>query len=373
MNSPTITPTAVDAYVFIESIRIVDRHRKELGDLQGLMKSIEDIGLLHPPTITEDSRLVAGQRRIEACRQLGWDSVPVRIAKNLDEAARLLRAERDENVERKEMLPSEKASLGAALEGIEAEAARERQGTRTDLGRELPTLQGGKSTRSGQVAAIVGDTLGMSRSTYTELRFAHQAANDPARGVEVQALAATALREIDEGSGVQPTVAKLRSRLRAREDVADIKAAVMAEPKTEPKSDSGAKDDMDPAWVPSGRDSSPNAVKQRRKLIAHHAGRGLSSRQIAELVSIEDTRVRKVARDAGIQIPADAVVGRQRRIDSNRVVRETVYALDGVAMSVQLVHVDELDRDELAAWTESLTSSTRVLNRFLKQLKELAS
>lgn len=125
-KATAFSPTAVDAFVSIESIRVVGRHRQDLGDLKSLADSIADVDLLNPITITADSRLIAGQRRLEACRLLGWGSVPVRIAANLDEAAALLRAERDENTERKDMVLSEKASLGAALYAIEEQAAKAR-------------------------------------------------------------------------------------------------------------------------------------------------------------------------------------------------------------------------------------------------------
>jgi ParB-like nuclease family protein len=365
----SVTPTAIDAYVPIESVVVVGRHRKHLGDLESLADSILDVGLLNPVTITPDSRLVAGQRRVEACRQLGWDSIPVRIVGSLTDAAKLLRAERDENTERLEMLPSEKASLGAALEEIESRSARERQGTRTDLGADFPPGQGGKSPRERETAAVVGETLGMSRSSYVELRFAHQVAHDPDRDVEEQSLAAAALGEIDRGSGLQPTVAKLRTRLRARQEAAEVKAAALADPKPEPKPET--KDgELDPSWVPQPRDSSPTAVKQRRALIAYHAGRGLSSPQISEIVGITDSHVREIARKYDIAMPADGVMARTRRIDSNRVVRETVYALEGSAMGVQLVNLNALDPAECDGWVSSMTDSLRVLNRFVKQLKE---
>jgi ParB-like chromosome segregation protein Spo0J len=369
--STSVTPTAIDAYVPIESVVVVGRHRKHLGDLDSLADSILDVGLLNPITITPSSRLVAGQRRLEACRRLGWDSIPTRIAESLDEASALLRAERDENTERLEMLPSEKAALGAALESIEAPFARSRQGARTDLGYQLPSGEGGKLAHSGETTAIVGETLGMSRSSYADLRFAHKVANDPDRDDEEQSLAATALSDIDRGAGLQPTVTKLRTRLRARQEAAEVKAAALVDPKPEPQPEL-KEGELDPSWVPPPRDSSPTAVKQRRALIAYHAGRGLSSPQISEIVGVADGRVREIARKHDIAIRADEVMARTRRIDSNRVVRETVSALEGLALGAQLVNVTALDPAEIDGWAASMTASIRALNRLVKQLKEQA-
>lgn len=389
MSAETITATAIDAYLFIESVRVVNRHRTDLGNMQALMDSIEDVGLLNPITVTSDSRLVAGQRRIEACRRLGWDSVPVRVAANLDEAARLLRAERDENLERKEMLPSEKASLGEALLAIEAEKARERQrqagrefgrGIASDeRGTSYPERGGEPGSEQNKARSVVGEALGMSGSSYGDLRFVHRVANgmhhpsEPAPAEDIQRFAQSCMAEIDRTGKIARGSKSLRAKMRARHDAEEAKAAALAEPEPEPGKPERRGDELDPSWIPPGRDSSLAAVAQRHKLIAHHAGRGLSSRQIAEVVGITAERVRDIGKKHDIPIPADALVGRQRRIDSNRVVRETVYALEGAAMSAQLVITDELDRDEITAWAESLTTSIRTLNRLVKQLKEMAS
>jgi N6-adenosine-specific RNA methylase IME4 len=54
-------PTRVPAL-----IKIGGRHRKELGDLDELVRSIDDVGLLHPIVITPDNELIAGVRRLKA-------------------------------------------------------------------------------------------------------------------------------------------------------------------------------------------------------------------------------------------------------------------------------------------------------------------
>jgi hypothetical protein len=96
----------------------------------------------------------------------------------------------------------------------------------------------------------------------------------------------------------------------------------------------------------------------------------MSSRQIGERLGIGDDRVRQVAREHGIGIRADAVLGRARRLDSNRIARETVHALEGLAMGVELADPAGLDPAEAAAWAASMTRSIRVLSKFLRQVKE---
>lgn len=124
-------------------------------------------------------------------------------------------------------------------------------------------------------------------------------------------------------------------------------------------------------WIPQPTDRSAAAAARRRELIRDYAAQGYSSRQISARIGTLTQTVRDIAREIGVEIHADIVTRRARRHDSNRIVRETVHALEGLALGVQLVDPDELDARELAAWTGSLTTSTRALNRLIKQMKEL--
>jgi hypothetical protein len=61
----------------LKRIRVGRRFRRALGDhLRALAESIEGIGLLHPVVVTPQGRLVAGRRRLEAVRLLGWRTIP---------------------------------------------------------------------------------------------------------------------------------------------------------------------------------------------------------------------------------------------------------------------------------------------------------
>ncbi len=52
--------------------------------LQGLMKSIERIGLVYPIAITKEGVVIDGHRRLHACKGLGWEEVPVLIVETDD-------------------------------------------------------------------------------------------------------------------------------------------------------------------------------------------------------------------------------------------------------------------------------------------------
>ena len=113
----------------IDSIHVGFRYRKDLGDLRSLADSIGEVGLLHPVVVTPEGRLIAGQRRLEACRTLGWSDVPVTVVDLLQAA----RGEAHENLARKDLLPSEIVALKRAIEPLERREARQRQGVRADL------------------------------------------------------------------------------------------------------------------------------------------------------------------------------------------------------------------------------------------------
>jgi ParB family transcriptional regulator, chromosome partitioning protein len=66
----------------VHSIQVGDRVRRELGDIDSLAASICDIGLLHPIIITSEGKLLAGLRRLEAARRLGWATIRVRVVED---------------------------------------------------------------------------------------------------------------------------------------------------------------------------------------------------------------------------------------------------------------------------------------------------
>jgi hypothetical protein len=113
-----------------------------------------------------------------------------------------------------------------------------------------------------------------------------------------------------------------------------------------------------------------SSPQRHRELIGELAARGMTSRQIAARLGVSDQRVRQIARQHQITIRADAVAGR-RRLDSTRIAREAVHALEGLAMSVQLADLAEIDPAPVPEWTGSLGRSLRVLGRFARQLKEV--
>lgn len=146
----------------LEAITIGDRYRKELGDLTSLAESIAEIGLLHPIVVTPDSRLIAGVRRLAACRLLSWTEVPVHVV----DLAEIVRGEYDENTVRKDFQLTEAVAIAAAVRPIEEAAARERQriagkeGGRGHKGSgKLPQAKGRARDHVARRTGVSGRTL----------------------------------------------------------------------------------------------------------------------------------------------------------------------------------------------------------------------
>ena len=171
----------------VASITVGDRCRKDLGDVSSLARSIQSVGLLHPPVVTPDLRLVAGERRLAAVRSLGWIDCPVTVAETLTDVLIALQAERDENTCRKELAPTEAVAIGERIEAIERPKAEERARKRTDL--MQPDCQETFLAEAGQTRDAVARAVGgMSGRTYEKAKVVVAAAEaDPEKFAPVVA------------------------------------------------------------------------------------------------------------------------------------------------------------------------------------------
>jgi len=111
--------------VSIEKIVVSDRIRKDFGNIEELAQDIAENGLINPPVVTPDYTLIAGERRLRACKHLGWQQIEVRVV-NVRDYEHQLRMEISENENRKEFTFSERVDWARRLERIEKEKARER-------------------------------------------------------------------------------------------------------------------------------------------------------------------------------------------------------------------------------------------------------
>jgi ParB-like chromosome segregation protein Spo0J len=146
--------------VDIDKIKVNDRIRKDFGNLQELADDIKANGLINPPVVTPDYELIAGERRLRACKLLGYQQIEVRVM-TVKDYEHQLRLEISENENRKEFTFSERVEWARRLEQVEALKARERMGRGAQ-----------NSAERGETAEIVARESGFgSRDTYRKAKF----------------------------------------------------------------------------------------------------------------------------------------------------------------------------------------------------------
>jgi len=92
----------MQATLKLSEIKVENRLREDLGDIDGLAESIRRFGLIQPVIINQEKTLIAGGRRYAAHQRLGLESISVvyRETMSQDELHEL---ELEENVRRKNM------------------------------------------------------------------------------------------------------------------------------------------------------------------------------------------------------------------------------------------------------------------------------
>lgn len=147
----------------ISQINVGDRARSSLGWLDELERSIEQIGVLQPIGVTPAGELIFGQRRLQACKNLGMEEIPVRVIDiNPDDPAHLLKMEQAENNVRKDFTPSEKVEIARRIE--EALAGRNHRPAK--VGKGLPGFEPPK----GKSSDIAAEAVGWSGETYRQAK-----------------------------------------------------------------------------------------------------------------------------------------------------------------------------------------------------------
>lgn len=116
----------------VELIVVGERARKDYGDINDLKNSISRNGLLHPIVIDDKFNLIAGGRRYEAVKILGWETVPIRLLGDLTPLERL-EVELEENLQRKDMTWQETLMLVQRIDKVKRELyGSQTPGMRTD-------------------------------------------------------------------------------------------------------------------------------------------------------------------------------------------------------------------------------------------------
>ena len=76
--------------VKISDIKVKKRVRKDLGELDALKQSLRTYGLLNPITLNSKYELIAGERRLEAAKAIGWENInAIVLGRDLDDVSQL--------------------------------------------------------------------------------------------------------------------------------------------------------------------------------------------------------------------------------------------------------------------------------------------
>jgi len=207
--------------IAIADVKVVGRHRSNLGDLASLASSLRELGQLQPIVVTPDLRLIAGERRLTAARSLGWTEIDAKIAHDITDAATQLRAEGDENTCRKSFVPTEEHSLYEALLALEARAAEVAQPSEQALGRasngQHKARSVGTKGRSKQAIAEIVTGNGGRYKTLEKIGDIKRIASDETRSERVREAATTALKELDQDGNVSGAHMRVRLALKAED------------------------------------------------------------------------------------------------------------------------------------------------------------
>ena len=155
LGAPAMTGEGTEE-IKLEDIHSFKNHPFKVVDdekMEDLVKSISVNGILTPVLLRPDGKgkyeTISGHRRIHAASMAGLQVVPA-VVRDMDDDTAVI-AMVDSNVQREEILPSERAwSLKMKLDAVK------RQGKRTDL-------TSAQNERKLESADIIGEEVGISR------------------------------------------------------------------------------------------------------------------------------------------------------------------------------------------------------------------
>jgi ParB family chromosome partitioning protein len=85
----------------VDKIIVKKRIRKDLGDIEALAASLRRYGQISPVVISRKNVLIAGGRRLEAAKLLGWLTIDAVVSESSGELE-LLELEVEENIQRRD-------------------------------------------------------------------------------------------------------------------------------------------------------------------------------------------------------------------------------------------------------------------------------
>ena len=152
----------VPMLIDIDKIIVKDRIRKDYGNLEELAEDIRKNGLINPPAISRTYQLIAGERRLKACRDiLGWKQIEVHQM-DVDDAEKQLFMEISENESRKEFTMMERLDYARQIARVEGAKAQSRQKAGVNLS---------QNSDEGRTDEKAAEAIGTSRDTLRKAQY----------------------------------------------------------------------------------------------------------------------------------------------------------------------------------------------------------
>jgi ParB family chromosome partitioning protein len=98
----------------LDKIIVKKRIRKDMGDIVALADSMKRYGQMSPIVLNNRNQLIAGGRRLEAARYLGWRTINA-VVMDINDSLSLLEYEVEENLQRQNFSAEELAQAARRL------------------------------------------------------------------------------------------------------------------------------------------------------------------------------------------------------------------------------------------------------------------
>jgi ParB family chromosome partitioning protein len=98
----------------LNDIIVKKRIRKDMGDIVALADSMKRYGQMNPIVLNNRNQLIAGGRRLEAARYLGWRTINA-VVMEVNESLAMLEYEVEENLQRQNFSAEELAQAARRL------------------------------------------------------------------------------------------------------------------------------------------------------------------------------------------------------------------------------------------------------------------
>jgi ParB family chromosome partitioning protein len=94
--------------ILIKDVIVKKRIRREMGGIEALAESLKKFGQINPIVISKKKVLIAGARRLEAAKSLGWKTINA-VTVEINGELGTLEYEVEENLQRRDFDPEELA------------------------------------------------------------------------------------------------------------------------------------------------------------------------------------------------------------------------------------------------------------------------